>query len=155
VKRKLKYCFIGAGIVLFAVCAILLYILAPNYLDHFLLFSFGFVLCGVAIEIMKDTYSCKEKVSAVLVDYGYGQIKSHRICSPVFTYQYQGKTYTSVDVCSQRYALTHYKKGETYTIYLSPQNPSLISLQRKISIFVIALFLIGLTIMILSIWSIF
>ena len=157
-KNKRKYWLIGVGVFLFAVCTLLIYILAPAYLDVFLVFFVGCVLCAVAIiDLIVITYSCKEKVFAVLVDYGFERFKAHVTSLPIFTYQYQGKTYTtSSAVClSQRYVLKHYKEGETYTIYISPKNPSWFQTQRKIRIFDIALFLIGSAIAILSIYIAF
>ena len=38
-KNKRKYWLIGVGVFLFAVCTLLIYILAPAYLDVFLFFS--------------------------------------------------------------------------------------------------------------------
>ena len=156
-KNKRKYWLIGVGVFLFAVCTLLIYILAPAYLDVFLFFFVGCVLCAVAIDLIVITYSCKEKVFAVLVDYGFEQFKAHVTSSPIFTYQYQGKTYTtsSAECLSQRYVLKHYKEGETYTIYISPKNPSFFKMQRKIHIINIALFLIGSALVILSIYSAF
>ena len=156
-KNKRKYWLIGVGVFLFAVCTLLIYTLALAYLDVFLVFFVGCVLCAVAIDLIVKTYSCKEKVFAVLVDYGFEQFKAHVTSSPIFTYQYQGKTYTtsSAECLSQRYVLRHYKEGETYTIYISPQNPSFFKTQRKIRIFDIALFLIGSAIAIFSIYIAF
>ena len=156
-KSKRKYWFIGVGVVLFAICTFLVYIFAPAYLDVFLFFAVGCVICVAAISLIVLTFSCKEKVSAVLVNYGFEQFKAHITSSPIFTYQYQGKTYTtsSAECLSRRYVLKHYKEGETYTIYISPKNPSFFKTQRKIRIFDIALFLIGLAIVILSIYFAF
>ena len=156
-KNKRKYWLIGVGVFLFAVCTLLIYILAPAYLDVFLLFFVGCVLCAVAIDLIVITYSFKEKVFAVLVGYGFERFKAHISSSPIFTYQYQGKTYTTsaAECLSLRYVLKHYKEGETYTIYISPKNPSIFITQRKIRIFDIALFLIGSAIAILSIYIAF
>ena len=156
-KNKQKYYFIVAGVVLFAICTILLYILAPSYLDNFFVFAVGCVLCSVAVDLTVNTYACKEKVSAVFINYGFEQFKAHITSSPVFTYQYQGKTYTSsaAECLSQRYVLKHYKEGESYTIYIFEKDPSFIKTRRHIRIFDLVLFLVGLVIIVLSIISIF
>jgi hypothetical protein len=157
VKNKLKYFLIGAGIVLLAVCVLLLHILAPDYLNNFLVFSVGFAACWLAVSNVKDTYSCKEKVSAVLVDYGLGRFKAHLHSYPSFKFRYKGKIYTSsaTDCSSPRYVFKHYKKWNTYTIYVCPENPALIRMERKLRFSDIALFLFGLTFMFLSVWAIF
>ena len=77
-KNKRKYWLIGVGVFLFAVCTLLIYILAPAYLDVFLVFFVGCVLCAVSIDLIVITYSCKEKVFAVLVDYGFEQFIKKR-----------------------------------------------------------------------------
>jgi hypothetical protein len=156
-KSKRKYYFIGTVIFLFVLATILICIFMPEYLDSFLVFTVGCVLCGVAIVLTVDTYSCKEKVSAVFINYGFEQFKAHITSSPVFTYQYQGKTYTSsaAECLSQRYVLKHYKEGEIYTIYVSEKDPSLIKTRRHIRIFDLALFLVGVVIIVLSVVSIF
>ncbi len=156
-NNKRKYYFIGAVLFLLATCAVLIYFLAPTYLGSFFVFVVGGVMCWCSISIMIATYSCKEKVSAILVNYGFEQFKAHITSSPIFTYKYKGKTYTTkcADCLSQKYVLKHYKEGETYTIYLSEGNPSFIKPIRRIRLFDIILFLLGLTIIILSIVSVF
>ena len=55
-KNKRKYWLIGVGVFLFAVCTLLIYILAPAYLDVFLVFFVGCVLCAVAIAKFDHFY---------------------------------------------------------------------------------------------------
>ncbi len=100
-----KYYFIGAGIILFILSAVLVYFLVPACFDNFLIFLAGCILCWISTRLMVDTYRCKEKVSAKLIDYGFEQFKAHVTSSPVFTYEYQGKTYktSSTECLSQRY----------------------------------------------------
>ena len=128
-----------------------------TYWKSFWLFVVGSIMCWCSINIMITTYRCKEKVSAILVNYGFEQFKAHITSSPIFTYEYKGKTYTTkcADCLSQRYVLRHYKEGETYTIYLDEKNPSFIKPIRRIRLFDIILFLLGLTVIILSIVSVF
>ena len=104
-----------------------------------------------------DTYRCKIQVSATLVSYGFEQFKAHTTSSPILTYCFQGKTYTTAcaEIFSQRYVLKHYEQGKAYTAYLCEKNPSFIKLKRGIRPFDLGLFLLGLAIMALSIITIF
>ena len=156
-KSKRKYYFIGFGIVLLALAAFLLYFLAPVYLDSFFLFAVGCILCGSAVSLVISTYRCKEKVTAVLTDYGFEQFKAHVTSHPTFTYQYERRIYTTTaaESFSQRYILKNFKKGEAYAIYVSPQNPSFIKIRRQIRIFDILLFSFGLAAIVFSIVSVF
>lgn len=155
--KKRKYYFIGAGVLLFTVGMALLSFLAPAYLESFLIFSVGATMCGMSVSITADTYRCKEKVSAVMVDYGLEQFKAHVTSTPIFTYQYQGIAYTTkcAESLSQKYVLQHYRVGEVYAVYLSPKNPSFIKLTRRIRLFDAVLLLLGLAAVVLSIEAAF
>ena len=156
-NNKRKYYLIGSGLFLLIVCVCLIYFLAPTYLENFLISVVGGIMCWCSISMTTTTYRCKEKVSAKLINYGFEQFKAHTTSSPVFTYQHQGKTYTTsaAECLSRRYVLKHYKEGETYTIYISEKDPSFIKTRRHIRIFDLVLFLVGLVIIVLSIVSIF
>ena len=156
-NRITKSIIAGTALLLLITGAILIDVLAPAYLDNYLVFIVGGVLCALAISTTVDTYQCTQRVSATLVSFGFEQFKAHITSSPVFTYQYQGQTYTAscAECLSQRYVLKHYKEGESYTIYLSPKNPTWIKSQRKIRIFDVVLCLIGCAMMTLSVISVF
>lgn len=114
-------------------------------------------MCLVSVITTVSTYRCKTSVPAILVSYGFEQFKAHITSSPILTYSFQGKTYTTScdETFSQRYVLKHYEEGKTYTAYLCEKNPSFIKLERRIRPFDLGLFLLGLAIMTLSIVTIF
>lgn len=155
-SKRRNYYFIGVGLVLLAIGIALLHFFAPAYTESVVAFLVGGIMCGVAISIIAVTCNCKERVAAVLIDYGFEQFKAHITSSPIFTYRYQGKIYTtkSAECLSQRYVLKHYKKGKSYTIYISSKDPSIIKLTRRVRMHELLLFMLGLAIMILSIVSI-
>ena len=156
-KSIVKPVATGTILLLLITGAILVYAFAPTYLDNYLILIVGGIMCALAIVTTADTYRCKEQVSATLVNYGFEQFKAHVTSSPIFTYRYQGQIYTTAcaEVLSQRNVLKHYKEGETYTVWLCKKDPAFIKLKRRVRLFDILLFLLGLAIMALSIISVF
>lgn len=144
-------------IALIVITTIVLHIFSPDYRNLFIGFIIGALMCVAAASIMIDSYHCKIKVTAVLMDYGFEQYKAHITSSPVFSYSYQGKSYTetSRESLSQRYVLKHYKEGQTYNIYISTKDPTCIKLTRRIRMFELVMFIIGLFIVALSIYALF
>ncbi len=144
-------------IILIFVILVSLYFFAPSYIEDFLVFILGIVILSNAVTLILKTYRCKERVSALLVDYGFEQYKAHITSSPLFKYTYQGKEYTqnAAECLSQRYVLKHFKEGEMYIVYISPQNPTFLKIKRHIRIFDLILCLFGAAMIISSILSIF
>ncbi len=155
--KKAKTVFVAILMILIVIAAIVLHIFLPDYTDSFIVFIIGILMCIAAVSIMIDSYHCKTKVSAILMDYGFEQFKAHLTSSPVFSYSYQGKSYTEscLESLSQRYVLKHYKEGQTYDIYISAKDPTCIKLTRRIRAFELILFIIGLCMVALSIYSLF
>ena len=85
-----------------------------------------------------------------MVSYGFEQFKAHITSSPIFTYTYEGKIYkgSAAESLSQKYALKHYKEGETYTVYLMKKNPKYFKLSRKIHALELSLFAIGVSLIV-------
>ena len=73
---------------------IVLYFVAFNDIESFSLFTIGIVVLIFGVALILNTHRCKEKISALLVDYGFEQYKAHITSSPIFKYTYQGKEYT-------------------------------------------------------------
>ena len=155
--KKAKTVFVAILMILIVIAAIVLHIFLPDYTDSFIVFIIGILMCIAAVSIMIDSYHCKTKVSAILMDYGFEQFKAHVTSSPVFSYSYQGKSYTepSRESLSQRYVLKHYKEGQAYDIYISAKDPTCIKLTQRIRAFELILFIIGLCMVALSIYSLF
>lgn len=155
--KHAKLILIGTAAVLLAIGALMFLWLAPTYLGNYLICIVGGIMCLLATVNTIDTYRCKIQVSAILISYNFEQFKAHTSSSPVLTYHFQGKTYTTAcaEIFSQRYVLKHYEQGKAYTAYLCEKNPSFIKLKRRIRPFDLGLFLLGLAIMTLSIVTIF
>lgn len=155
--KHTKLILIGTAAVLLAVGALLFLLLAPTYLGNYLICIVGGIMCLLATVNTIDTYRCKIQVSAILISYNFEQFKAHTTSSPILTYCFQGKTYTTAcaEIFSQRYVLKHYEQGKAYTAYLCEKDPSFIKLKRSIRPFDLGLFLLGLAIMTLSIVTIF
>lgn len=118
--------------------------------EYVIVLIIGVILCAVSVSIAVTTFRCKEKVSAVMVSYGFEQFKAHITSSPIFTYTYEGKIYkgSAAESLSQKYALKHYKEGETYTVYLMKKNPKYFKLSRKIHALELSLFAIGVSLIV-------
>lgn len=145
-KSVIRPIVIGTVLLFFIAGAILVYFLAPTYLDNYLIFIVGSVMCTLAIVTTAATYKCNKQVPATLVSYNFEQFKAHITSSPVFTYRYQGQTYTTAcaEALSQRYVLKHYKEGEAYTVWLCEDNPTFIKLNRRVRLFDIIVFCLAL-----------
>ena len=154
-KRK-KYIVIIV-LIAAAVATAVLGLIAPNYIDNLLIFMVGGAMCWIAVDTTVTTYGCREKVTALFVDYGFEQYKAHVTSSPIFTYTYRGRQYTeeSAECLSQRYALKHFRKGATYTVYISAKNPALVKIGRRMRLWDALLLLLGLAVMTLSVVSVF
>ena len=85
--KKAKTVFVAILMILIVISAIVLHIFLPDYTDSFLVFIIGILMCIAAVSIMIDSYNCKTKVSAILMDYGFEQFKAHVTSSPVFFIQ--------------------------------------------------------------------
>ncbi len=155
--KKTKLVFVILFVVSLIATALLLHVFAPAYRDSFIVFAVGAILCVVAISQMLLFRSCKVKVHAVMVDYGFEQFKAHLISSPTFTYEYAGKTYTGscMDSLSQRYVCKHYRIGESYEIYLSQKDPAIFKAAKRVRIFACLMLAFGAGIMGLSVYSAF
>ena len=156
-KSITKTIVISIILLFFIIGAILVYFLAPTYLDNYLIFIVGGIMCTLAIVTTVSTYRCNKQVPATLINYNFEQFKAHVTSSPIFTYQHQGNTYTTsvAEALSQRYILKHYEEGEIYTVWLCENNPTFIKLNRRVRLFDIVVFLLGLALMALSIAAIF
>ena len=155
--KHIKLILFGTVAVLLTMGALLFLWLAPTYLGNYLMCIVGSIMCLLAALTTVDTYRCKIQVSATLVSYGFEQFKAHTTSSPILTYRFQEKTYTTAcaEIFSQRYVLKHYEEGKVYTAYLCEKNPSFIKLKRRIRLFDLGMFLLGLAMIALSILSIF
>lgn len=116
-----------------------------EYIDNILIFLLGAIMCYIAIDTTIATYRCREQVSAVMISYGFERFKAHVVCSPIFRYTYQGKEYAeqAAESFSRRYALKHFREGESYTVYLSAQKPAFFKTRRRVRVFDVALCLSG------------
>ena len=153
--KKPKLYFVLSAAILNAVAIIVLHIFLPEYRDRFIVFCVGVLMCIVAVSAMIDSYHCKTKVSAVLIDYGFEQFKAHITSYPIFTYRYQDKIYTEAckEALSPRYVVNHYKKDETYSIYVSVKDPTYIKLSRRVRVFDLGMLIMGLCFVALSVYS--
>ena len=156
-KGRVHYA-VGFSLVLVGVTAIVLQYLAPDYTAPFILCCLGIYICSAEIDSIVTTYRCNRPVSAVLTDYGLEWSRGcYRTSSPIFKYRYNGEEYeTKAAECfSIRYVMKHYEKGEMYTVYLSDKNPNFIKMERRVHLYEILMFLIGLTFILLPIAAVF
>ncbi len=151
-NKYISICSIIVFVVLTIIC-----LFAFGIIKDTMVFIIGSIILGIGVLLIFKTIQCGEKVSALLVDYGFEQYKAHITSSPLFKYTYQGEEHTenASECLSQRYVLKHFKEGEIYTVYISPQNPSFLKINKHISIFDLILCLFGVAIIISSTLSIF
>ncbi|MBQ8848800.1 MAG: hypothetical protein IJ011_00530 [Clostridia bacterium] len=151
-EKRRSCLFSGVIIAVLGITIFAVQYLTPDYTENFIIFTVGAVICSIAVNFIVITYSCNERVSATMIDYGFKRYKAHIISSPIFTYRYNGTLYkeNAAQSFSGRYVLKHYKEGETYTVYLNKKHPDFFKVTRRIHMFEGIMFLIGFAIMLLS-----
>lgn len=151
-KRVFSHPFVfcamlGSFLVCLAICFAWIFVKSEDLLMALLCLFFGALLPAFGAYDIYNIFSCKQQISAEYQGFNrYSGSRGAASYAPVFEYEWQGKRYTEQSAQSEKLELleAEMEVGQTYPIYINPQNPSIFLLARKFRFISFLMFVLGL-----------
>ena len=157
VITMILYCFVWGGLLCVSPLVDTYTVWGDTYVMHVWTGGFGwmFLLLGIYMGVIQNI-KCKEKIEAVYMGgqaySGRGGVKQY---SPQFSYSRNGRTFSNITghTYSQRKLNKKFQVGNTYQIYMDPENPLTIREHKRIGSSSVLLMVMGVIVIGIPFWD--